>query len=85
MPPWGPKWALEAITHITSDMGPWIHKSLARHAPQAIGLHLDPFHVVRLGIEAMDEVRRQVWNEGPSGRRPLRARWLKGARFAVLG
>ena len=28
----GPERA-KAITHITSDMGPWIHKSLARHAP----------------------------------------------------
>jgi transposase len=70
------------ITHVTSDMGPWIHKSVARHAPQAI-VCIDPFHVVRLGIEAMDEVRRAVWNEARRQGDQRRARWLKGARFAV--
>jgi transposase len=77
----GPERA-NAITHITSDMGPWIHKSLARHAPGAI-VCIDPFHVVRLGVEAMDEVRREVWNEARQAGDATRARWLKGARFCV--
>jgi transposase len=71
-----------AITHVTSDMGPWIHKSLARHVPGAI-VCIDPFHVVRLGVEAMDEVRREVWNQARRAGEKKRARWLKGARFAV--
>ena len=32
---------------------------------------VDPFHVVALATEALDKVRREVWNE--ARRRPARA------------
>ncbi len=54
---------------------------IRRRAPQA-RICADPFHVVRLAGEALDELRRQDWQEL---RRtdPERAQWLKGTRFIL--
>jgi transposase len=49
------------LTHITSDSAAWIARPVAAHAPQAIAC-ADPFHVVRWAGEAVNLVRRQVWN-----------------------
>jgi transposase len=44
---------------------------------------VDPFHVVMLATEALDDVRREVWNEARRQGNLELARELKGARFAV--
>ena len=44
---------------------------------------MDPFHVVMLATEALDDVRREVWNEARRQGNLELARELKGARFAV--
>jgi transposase len=44
---------------------------------------VDPFHVVMLATEALDDVRREVWNEARKQGNMQLARELKGARFAV--
>ena len=70
------------LTHVTADMGSWIHTALRRHLPARAVVCIDPFHVVVRVSEALDAVRRQVWN---AARRenPAAGRWLKGARFAL--
>jgi transposase len=44
---------------------------------------VDPFHVVMLASEALDDVRREVWNEARRRGNLQLARERKGARFAV--
>jgi len=67
------------IELVSSDMGEWITRVVARECPQAT-LCLDPFHVVKLASAALDEVRREVWNDARRAGDPAGARWLKGAR-----
>lgn len=70
------------ITHISADMGSWIHAAVGRVAPRAETC-IDPFHVVSLATDALDEVRRDVWNHARRSGDPDGARWLKGARWAL--
>jgi transposase len=67
---------------VSSDMGEWITRVVAERCPQAT-LCLDPFHIVALATEALDEVRRDVWNEARRSGDKSGARWLKGARWAL--
>jgi transposase len=53
-----------------------------RALPQA-RLWLDPFHVVKWATDALDEVRREVWNAARKGGGTALARELKGARDAL--
>lgn len=53
------------------------------HAPQAV-ICYDPFHVVQLATKALDQVRRQSWNELRRLPDPAVARRFKGARWALL-
>jgi transposase len=50
------------ITHVTSDAADWIERVVARRCPQAVRC-ADPFHVVAWATDALDEVRRQAWND----------------------
>ena len=47
---------------ISLDMGLGYAKSAREHAPQAI-ICIDPYHVVQLANKALDEVRRDYWNQ----------------------
>jgi transposase len=67
---------------VSSDLGEWITRVVALRCPQAT-LCLDPFHVVALATIALDEVRREVWNEARRSGDKTGARWLKGARWAL--
>lgn len=67
---------------VSSDMGEWITRVVAKDCPQAT-LCLDPFHIVKAAGDALDEVRREVWNEARRAGDKAAARWLKGARFAL--
>jgi transposase len=44
------------------DMREGYAKSVRDHAPQAV-ICIDNFHVVQLATKALDEVRREHWNE----------------------
>jgi transposase len=44
---------------------------------------VDPFHVIQLATDALDEVRREVWNEARRAGHDQLARRLKGARYAL--
>jgi len=70
------------IELISADMAAWISGPIAERCPDAVRC-VDPFHVVMLATEALDEVRREVWNEARKQGNLELTRELKGARFAV--
>jgi len=63
-------------------MAAWVAGPIAERCPQA-ELCLDPFHVVMLATDALDEIRREVWNDARRSGEVAVARDLKGARFAL--
>ena len=67
---------------VSCDMAGWIEAVLAKRCPKA-NRCVDPFHVVQLATEALDKVRREVWNEARRAGQGDVARELKGARFAL--
>jgi transposase len=83
----------QLITHVSADQADWIAEVIAERCPDAVQC-ADPFHIVKWATEALDEVRRQAWNDarrhGPRiskgrGRRDAAgdARALKHARYAL--
>jgi transposase len=70
------------IRLISSDLGEWITRAVIERCPQAT-LCLDPYHVVALASGALDEVRREVWQQARQAGDKTGARWLKGARWAL--
>ncbi|MFV0524579.1 MAG: ISL3 family transposase [Acidimicrobiales bacterium] len=74
-----------AVQAVSLDLGPAYLKSVTApgHAPQAI-VCADVFHVVKLVGDALDEVRRDLWQQL---RRLPDDRWakdFKGSRWALL-
>lgn len=77
------------ITHVSADAADWIATVVAERCPQAVRC-ADPFHVVAWATDALDEVRRQAWNEARGAvsqrtapRAKGMARGLKHARYAL--
>jgi transposase len=70
------------IELVSADMAVWISGPIAERIPDAVRC-VDPFHVVMLATLALDQVRREVWNEARRHGNRQQARELKGARFAV--
>lgn len=77
------------ITHVSADAADWIADVAAARAPQAIRC-ADAFHIVAWATEALDQVRRDAWNEARgavtrriAGRASGQARALKHARYAL--
>lgn len=50
------------ITHVSADAADWIARVVAQRCPQAVRC-ADAFHVVAWATDALDEVRRQAWND----------------------
>ncbi|MBI2170377.1 MAG: ISL3 family transposase [Actinobacteria bacterium] len=71
-----------AITLVSADAAAWIADVVAERCPNA-ELCTDPFHVVSWATEALDEVRRETWNEARRRGQKAVAHELKGARFAL--
>jgi transposase len=71
-----------AIILVSADLGTWIASAVRTHCPNA-ELCLDPFHIVKLATDALDEVRREVWNAARRAGDDVAARELKGARWAL--
>ena len=80
----GPQRAAK-LEAISLDMGKAYPKSVAKkdHAPQA-EICWDPFHVVKLGTDALNVVRREHWNRLRADAPADVARRFKGARWALL-
>lgn len=73
------------ITAVSMDMGPAYRKSVRAegHAPQAVTC-TDPFHVVALATGALEEIRRDIWQQLRRLPDHESARRFKGARWALL-
>jgi transposase len=72
------------ITHVSADGAEWIADVVAARCPAAVRA-ADPFHVVAWATEALDEVRRDVWNtaRGGKGRATPESKAIKNARWAL--
>jgi transposase len=70
------------IKLVSCDMASWITGPVAERCPNA-SVCYDPFHLVALATDALDEIRREVWNEARRQGQQQLARELKGARFAL--
>jgi len=64
------------------DMTGGYAKSVREHAPQA-EIVIDNYHVVQLATQALDEVRREHWNELRASN-PTAAKQFKDARWSLL-
>ena len=72
----------EQIKLVSCDDADCITLPVAERCPNAT-ICLDPWHIVKAATDALDEIRRAVWNEvRHSGNQQL-AKDLKGARFAL--
>ena len=67
---------------VSADMAAWVAGPVRERCPNA-ELCLDPFHIVALATDALDEIRREVWNEARQAGQTAVAKGLKGARFAL--
>jgi transposase len=65
------------------DMGEGYAKSVRRHAPQAV-ICIDNYHVVALATKALDEVRREHWNQLRATGDPDAAKAFKDGRWSLL-
>jgi transposase len=70
------------IALVSADMGGWVRTAVEDHCPNAV-LCMDPFHIVKLATDALDEVRREVWRRARRRKDRAGASWLKGARWAL--
>jgi transposase len=67
---------------VSCDMASWISGPVADRLPDAVRC-VDPFHVVQLATDALDEIRREVWNDARKVGDVAAAKDLKGARYAL--
>jgi transposase len=70
------------IELVSADGADWIFNAVRDACPNA-DICLDPFHVVAWATEALDVIRRQVWNTARQTGQSLMAGDLKGARYAL--
>ena len=68
---------------VSMDMTGGYARSVRRNAPQAT-ICIDPYHVVQLANQALDEVRRSYWNELRSLGDQDTAKRFKDARWSLL-
>ena len=70
------------IKVVTADGAGWIGDVVADRAKNAT-LCIDSFHVSNWASDALDEVRRQVWNDARRAGMRAYASELKGCRYAL--
>lgn len=71
------------IEAVSMDMGPAYVKAVRDRAPRAV-ICFDPFHVVKLATDALEALRRQVWQAARRLPDKRIAKAFKGARWALL-
>ena len=70
------------LTAVSMDMSGGYAASVRQHAPQAT-IVIDNYHVVALATKALDEVRREHWNEQRSAAELDAAKAFKDARWSL--
>ena len=71
-----------SIRAVSIDMSGGYEKAIRDSIPDA-EVCFDPFHVVRLGQRAVDQVRRDEWNAHDRSHTP-KGRSIKGTRWSLL-
>ena len=71
-----------SIRAVSIDMSGGYEKAIRDNVPGA-EVCFDPFHVVRLGQRAVDQVRRDEWNAHERSH-TAKGRWIKGTRWSLL-
>jgi transposase len=71
-----------SIRSISIDMSGGYEKAIRERCPQA-QIAFDPFHVVRVGADAVDQVRRDEWNAHERSHTEA-GKWVKNTRWALL-
>jgi len=71
-----------AIGAVSIDMSGEYQRAIRAAVPQA-EICFDPFHVVRVGADAVDQVRRDEWNAHERSH-TKHGRWVKHTRWALL-
>ena len=72
----------QSIQAVSIDMSGSYAKAIRASVPHA-EICFDPFHVVRLGQRAVDQVRRDEWNAHERSHTPT-GKWIKGTRWSLL-
>ncbi len=67
---------------VSCDMAESIASAVAERCPNATRC-VDPFHVIALATDALDQIRREVWNQARRDGHKQAAKDLKGARLAL--
>ena len=70
------------IEVVSCDMAESIALAVGERCPNAVRC-VDPFHVIALATDALDEIRREVWNQARRAGHSQAAKELKGARFVL--
>lgn len=70
------------IRAVSIDMAGGYQQAIRENLPDA-EIAFDPFHVVRLCQRAVDQVRRDQWNEHERSHTP-EGKWIKGTRWSLL-
>ncbi|MCA1679086.1 MAG: ISL3 family transposase, partial [Actinobacteria bacterium] len=72
----------EQIELVSCDMAESIASAVSERCSNAVRC-VDPFHVIQLATDALDEIRREVWNDARRAGQKQVAKELKGARFVL--
>jgi transposase len=78
-----PEGAAERLQAVSMDLGPAYVKAVREHAPRAT-ICFDPFHVIKLATDALDDVRRQAWQHARTLSNKQVAKTYRGARWVLL-
>jgi transposase len=70
------------IRAVSIDMSGEYQRAIRQHVPSA-EICFDPFHIVRVGADAVDRVRRDEWNAHDRSH-TKHGRWVKSTRWALL-
>jgi transposase len=70
------------IRLVSADAADWIGDVVATRCKNAVRC-MDPFHVCQWATRALDDIRRETWNDARRGGQKAVAKQLKGARFAL--
>jgi transposase len=73
---------LNKMALVSADAVPWITEVVGKRCQNAT-VCIDGFHVVKWATDALDKVRREVWNEARRSGMKAYAGDLKGARYAL--
>lgn len=73
----------DQIEAVSMDLGLAFQKAVTQRAPQAT-ICFDPFHVIKIGTDALETFRRRVWQAARGCPDARIAKKYKGIRWALL-